>query len=119
MRQGISDCVCLLGLLLATRSLAASSTQGEVLSKEGSVHFARGPTNWSPAVVGQPLLVADRLRTLALSRAMLQLVELGRLRVNELTTLEILPPRTNVGRATLDLKAGAMYFFSRDRPANS
>src|SRR2546428_558287 len=32
-----------------------------------------------------------------------------------LTTLEILPPRANVGKATLDLKAGAMYFFTRER----
>ena len=47
---------------------------------------------------------------------MVQLAELGRLRVNELTTLEILPPRANNGRAVLDLKAGAMYFFTRDKP---
>ncbi len=90
--------------------------QGKVLGTERSVDFTRSRTNWVPASVGQQLLIEDRLRTLALSRAMVQLAELGRLRVNELTTLEILPPRANNGRAVLDLKAGAMYFFTRDKP---
>ena len=90
--------------------------QGKILSTENSVDFTRSRTNWEPAVVGQPLVVADRLRTMTLSRAMLQLAELGRLRVNELTTVEVLPPRASGGKAVLDLKSGAMYFFSRDKP---
>ena len=78
--------------------------------------WARGGADWSPAEVGQKLHVQERLRTLALSRAMVQLAELGRLRLSELTTLEILPPRDVKSKGTIDLKAGAMYFFTRERP---
>src|SRR5947208_12337859 len=58
----------------------------------------------------------DRPRSLANSRAMVQLAELRRLRMNELTTLEILPPRETTSKATLDLRSGAIYFFTRDKP---
>jgi hypothetical protein len=68
------------------------------------------------ASTNQLLLPQDRLRTLTNSRAMVQLVDLGRVRVDERTTLEILPPRNPKSKGTLDLKAGAMYFFTRDRP---
>lgn len=105
-----------LTLLNPGPAAAAPSREGEILGKEGTVNFAPGQGDWTNAVVGQPLNVADRLRTKALSRATIQLAELGRLRVNELTTLEILPPRTNASKATLDLKSGAIYFFTRDKP---
>ena len=96
--------------------MAADAVQGQILSKEGTVDYAAGKAAWTAAVVGQPLNVADRVRTLAQSRALLQLAELGRLRVNELTTLEVLPPRDTTSKATVDLKAGAIYFFTRDKP---
>ncbi len=99
-----------------TVATAAASPQGEIIGKEGTVNFAPAQADWTNAVVGQPLNVADRLRTKALSRATVQLAELGRLRVNELTTLEILPPRATTTKATLDLKSGAIYFFTRDKP---
>ena len=98
----------LLGLLLAGSGHAASSPQGEVLGKEGTVDFAPARAEWTNAVVGQPLFVADRLRTKALSRATVQLAELGRFRVNELTTLEILPPRSGTSKATLDSRQAAV-----------
>src|SRR5690348_4308505 len=97
-------------------SALGSEPAGELLSREGTVQFTKIQTNWIPAEVGLKLNVADRLRTLALSRATLSLAQLGRLRVNELTTLEILPPKAATSKATLDLKAGALYFFTRDKP---
>jgi tetratricopeptide (TPR) repeat protein len=90
--------------------------QGQVLSTEGHVDWSHTTTNWVPANAGQQLYIEERLRTLAASRAMVQLAELGRMRINELTILEILPPRENRSKATIDLKAGAMYFFTRERP---
>jgi len=66
-------------ILLATFRSVAAASQGEILGKEGSVDFAEGKASWSPATVGQPLNVADRLRTLGKSRAMVQLAELGSL----------------------------------------
>jgi Flp pilus assembly protein TadD len=93
-----------------------AGVQGELLGKEGNVDFSRQFTNWVPAVIGQELYVQDRLRTLELSRATLQMAELGRLRMNELTTVEVLPPKETTSRATLDVLAGAIYFFTREKP---
>ncbi len=112
--------LALLGLMLpaiTSAIFAADATvQGELLTKYGTVEFNGTQTNWVPAEVGLKLVVEDRLRTLALSGATLRLAELGRLRVDELTTLEILPPQAATSKATLDLKAGAFYFFTRDKP---
>jgi len=105
------------GILLGSILHATSAQpQGELLAKEGTVEFSQQLTNWSPATIGLELNVQDRLRTLSLSRATLRLAELGRLRMNELTTLEILPPKETTSKATLDLRAGAIYFFTRDKP---
>ena len=105
----------LLSLCFQANSLFAAE-QGKVLSTEGKVEYSAQRAGWTNVLVNQKLEAQDRLRTLAQSRAMVQLVELGRVRVDELTTLEILPPRNTKSKGTLDLKAGAMYFFTRDRP---
>ena len=115
--SSVTRMACLLGLLFGQLIPGADAAeQGRVLSTEGKVEFARQKATWSTATNNQSLEPQDRLRTLALSRAMVQLVELGRVRLDELTTLEILPPRNTKSKGTLDLKAGAMYFFTRDRP---
>ncbi|HKQ39102.1 MAG TPA: FecR domain-containing protein, partial [Verrucomicrobiae bacterium] len=93
-----------------------AAPQGELLTKEGKVEATGKLTNWMPAEVGLKLAVFDRLRTLALSRATVRLAELGRLRVDELTTMEILPPTQSAGKGIIDLKAGAVYIFTRDKP---
>lgn len=95
---------------------APNQPQGQLLAKEGTVEFTQQLTNWSPASIGLELNVADRLRTLSLSRATLRLSELGRVRLNELTTVEILPPKETTSKATFDVMAGAIYFFTRDKP---
>jgi Tfp pilus assembly protein PilF len=107
--------IAVLSSALASQA-APTASQGQLLAKEGKVEFTQQLTNWSPAAVGLELKVQDRLRTLSLSRATLRLAELGRLRMNELTTLEILPPKETTSKATLDLRAGAIYFFTRDKP---
>ena len=110
--------VCILLGVISGRlvPVALAGEQGKLLSTEGTVEFSRQKLGWSAAVVNQQLESQDRLRTLALSRAMVQLAELGRVRLDELTTLEILPPRSPGSKGTLDLKSGAIYFFTRDRP---
>jgi tetratricopeptide (TPR) repeat protein len=114
----VASRVCILLGIFSSRLVpgAFADEQGRLLSTEGKVEFSRQKTEWSAAVVNQPLESQDRLRTLALSRAMVQLAELGRLRLDEQTTLEILPPRNPDSKGTLDLKSGAIYFFTRDRP---
>src|SRR5438309_814799 len=78
--------------LQGTVSAASAIPQGELLATNGVVQFTNPKSNWVSAEVGMKLAEQDRLRTLTNSRAMVQLAELGRLRMNELTTLEILPP---------------------------
>src|ERR1051325_7633293 len=95
---------------------AETGAQAEVLEIEREVQFSRPQSQWTPAREGLRLAVADRLRTLALSRATVQLAELGKLRLKELTTLEILPPRTASSKSTLDLRNGALYFLTRGKP---
>src|SRR5262249_18158364 len=94
------------GALLSASILQAAPAQiqGELLDKEGRVEFSQQFTNWAPAAIGLGLNVQDRLRTLSLSRATVRLAELDRLRMDELTTLEILPPKETTSKATLDLR---------------
>jgi hypothetical protein len=107
----------LVAMVATAQTLRAEPiAQGELLATKGTVEFSKPNTNWFPAQVGLQLMIQDRLRTLALSRATLRLAELGRLQVDELTTLEILPPSTTTSKATVDLRAGAMYFFTREKP---
>ena len=50
------------------------------------------------------------------SRATLRLKNLSVLRVGELMTYEIEPPRTATAKPTFNFKSGSAYFFSRDKP---
>jgi len=89
-----------------------------VLEKEGKVEVARkGVAQWSPAQTNQVLQVGDRLRTGLRSRATLRWSNLSVVRVNELTSMEIQPPEKAGGNPQADLKSGAAYFFSREKPS--
>ena len=89
-----------------------------LLTTEGKVEVARkGTTQWSPAQTNQVLQIGDRLRTGLRSRATLRWSESSVVRVDQLTSLEIQPPAGTTGKSQLDLKSGATYFFSRERPA--
>ncbi|MGZ5021014.1 MAG: FecR family protein, partial [Chthoniobacterales bacterium] len=73
--------------------------------------------NWSAAEVGLQLAIHDRLRTGDLSQASVRLTNLSILQIDELTTIEILTPRGPAAdKPALDIKAGQIYFFSRDKP---
>src|SRR5258707_12981396 len=80
-----------LAFLGSNPALGASTNieQGELLSKEGKVDWSLVGADWSTAAIGQKLHVRERLRTLDLSRAMVRLAELGRVRINEITNHEI------------------------------
>ena len=43
-------------------------------------------------------------------------LDLSVVRVNELTSMEIQPPEKAGDKPQLDLKSGATYFFSREKP---
>jgi outer membrane receptor protein involved in Fe transport/Flp pilus assembly protein TadD len=110
----------LLFLLPGSSAAPAPGTAEPVcvlLTREGKVEVAaRGTVDWRVAESNQVLHAGDRLRTGLRSRATLQWSGLSVLRVNELTSLELQPPAKPGAPAQLDLRSGASYFFSRERP---
>lgn len=86
-----------------------------LLTKENVVDTASGGGAWTSATVGQLLAQHDRLRTGEDSRATVRLTDLSVLRIDELTTIEIMPPSTASDKAGLNVKDGAAYFFSREK----
>jgi len=112
---------CLLGSSLWAQSPRAKipdQAETALLAIEGKVEVsAAGATAWSAARTNQALQVGDRLRTGARSRATLRLSDKSVLRINELTTLKILPPPQSRNAPVLDLGSGSIYFFSREKPA--
>ena len=94
------------------------TTPGAVLrSRQGPVEFTSAArTNWAQATNTQRLLVRDRLRTLELGQAAVQMQDLSIIRLKEWTTLEMLPPREVTEKVQFSLKVGAAYFLHRNEP---
>ena len=96
---------------------APAADASVLLTIEGTVETASaGSMNWAAASTNQILHFGDQLRTGPHSRATVRLSNLTVLRVNELTTLQIQPPSATGKQPALNLKKGASYFFSRERP---
>jgi tetratricopeptide (TPR) repeat protein len=88
-----------------------------LLTKEGKVELApKGTAQWVAAATNQVLQLGDRLRTGLRSRATLRWSDLSIVRVDQLTSMEIQPPDKAGAKPQLELKSGATYFFSRERP---
>jgi tetratricopeptide (TPR) repeat protein len=110
----LSLCGIALNLARAAETPPATCTLLEV---EGKVEVARkGSATWSAGQLNATLQPGDRLRTGLRSRATLRWSELSVVRVNELTSMEIQPPAKPTEKAQLDLRSGATYFFSREKP---
>ncbi len=106
--------LCLPTLLMAQNTGAGNAST--LRTKEGTVEIQpAGSTTWAAMNVGQALRIGDRLRTGRQSRVTVQLSDLSVLRVSELTSFELQPPRKADGKPVIDIKAGAAYFFSRDK----
>ena len=107
-----SRCLFLLVLLTCGTVCGAARTPvGEILSLEGSVEFSTNKTVWHPAKTNQLLYAFDYLRTLKNSRAMLRLADLGRVRINEQTTLTILPASGRADETKVNIMMGAAYLL--------
>src|SRR5689334_14008599 len=108
----------LLSTLTAQLATGADAATCTVLAIEGKLDVAaKGAAAWTAARTNQVLQAGDRVRTGSRSRATLRWSDLSVVRVNELTTLELAPPAKDGGKAQLDLKSGAAYFFSREKPS--
>src|SRR5207248_8994427 len=112
----------LLGIAFVRLALAADNAsipRSILLAVKNQVQSASAvpAENWSPAPVGLELAIHDRLRTGNLSQASVRLTNLSVLQVDELTTIEILAPKAPAAdKPALDVRAGRIYFFSRDKP---
>jgi len=88
-------------------------TNAVVLELEGTAQVSRREGLWDPAHTNQVLLTGDRFRTLARSRAVVQLSDLSLLRLGEFSHLRI--PEASARRSGVELLRGLLYFFHRDR----
>src|SRR5205085_9619808 len=105
--------------VLAQRDQNTPGTKSSLIAKKNNVESAAALSRaaWRIADVGLQLATHDRLRTGDLSQASVRLTNLSVLQIDELTTIEILPPKGPAGdKPSLDVKAGQIYFFSRDKP---
>jgi len=93
----------------------AAAGAAVLVEKENVVEIQPLRSAWKIADLGFALAIRDRLRTGEFSRAAVRFTDLSMLRVDELTTIEILPPVGAAGKPTLDQKKGGSYFFSRDK----
>ncbi len=101
-----------------TSGLITTNHLSRLIEGAGQVDlYSARAAGWSTAAVGATLEPGDRVRTLAQSRAAVQLSDRSVIRLDELTTLEILPPR-NGEKKRFGLPKGALYFFNRERPAD-
>ena len=104
-------------MFIAMSPAVAAPTGCVVVERQGKVEFARkGSTQWSLVQSNEVLQIGDRLRTGFRSRATLRWSELAVIRVDELTSMEIQPPAKPGAKPELELKSGATYFFSREKP---
>ena len=112
LRQNLLLAFCCIAVVGTT---AAQGDNAEVLSVENEVDVSKAAAGWSPASVGQALAMRDRVRTGEDSRAAVRLSDSSVLRIDEFTETEILPPQQAASSATLDVKQGTAYFFSREK----
>lgn len=122
MRHPLLLLLCFLAL--AWVADGAESERGNTNSTSRLIEVAgrvemilAGQTNWLNAAVGAELKAGDRVRTQAKSRAALQLADRSVIRLNELTTLQILPPRQSEKRR-FSLPSGSLFFFNREKPSD-
>src|SRR5262249_27236378 len=66
--------------------------EAALLEAENQVSAKKKGQAWQPVAPVLPLAVSDSVRTGELSRAAVRLTDLSVVRMNEVTTIEILPP---------------------------
>jgi len=96
---------------------ATNSNEAILLTISGTVEVApAGSTTFAPAHPNQALHLGDQVKSGKASRASLRLSDKSVVRLYELTTMEIKPPPPASHNDVIDVKAGATYFFNRDKP---
>ena len=92
--------------------------QISIVSLTGTVEIAKPDSvDWVVAKQDDLLEAGWRVRTGRRSKVTIRMSDLSILRVGQLSTLEIQPPKGDRRKRALDLKAGAAYFFNREGPS--
>ncbi|MFN0066324.1 MAG: FecR domain-containing protein, partial [Limisphaerales bacterium] len=109
-------------LLLGSASPASAATNeapaARLIEAAGQVELRRATEPARRVAAGELLLPGDRLRTGPASRAAVQLTDRSVVRLDQLTTLEILPPRRASALRRFRLELGRLFFLHRERPAD-
>lgn len=105
-------------LLLALAGFTAfAQPAARLIEAAGTVELLRADEPVRRVAAGEALLAGDRLRTGPASRAAVQLTDRSLVRLDQLTTLQILPPRGPSALRRFRLELGRLFFFHRERPA--
>ncbi len=102
--------------LMAADSPSPTSKTTRLLEAFGTVEVAgKSATQWKAAKQGQTLQPGDRLRTLATSRATVQLSDRSILRIRERSLVVIEAPKPGK-TGGFQILRGALFFLNRERP---
>lgn len=102
--------------MVAVTGGIAPAEQATILETVNIVQSsARGTSGWTAAKTDEKLAVGDRIRTRQRSRATLRLSDLYTMRLEQFTTVEIVPGLLGTDKPRLDLGAGAAFIFSREK----
>jgi len=105
-------------LAQSSGTAGTNTDQSTLIEAAGQVEIlSSAKTNWQTGVVGTVLVAGDRVRTREYSRAAVQLSDRSVIRLDERTTLELLPPR-HAEKKRFGLPDGAIYFFDREKPTD-
>jgi len=114
--------VCVLGALLSAlesahaQSPPATGAQGKVVALNGRVeHTEAVQERWTAARMLQPLLVAERVRTLEASRASILFIDETQVNLNAGAVLTVREVRTATGPASsMELQRGEAWFRTKN-----
>jgi tetratricopeptide (TPR) repeat protein len=111
--------VCAVGVVAvpaASAQPAAGQPQAKVVAINGRVdHTVAVQERWTPARILQPLLAAERVRTLAASRASILFVDETQVKLNAGAVLTIRQVKTAGGPASsLELQRGEAWFRTKN-----
>ena len=114
------SCLAFLGRSIIPESQSQTRPPSELarlISLSGRVEIStdRGE-NWTAGRTNQVLNTGNRVRTGRRSRATVQMSDKSMLRIRQLSNLVIQAPTANSSKATLDLRSGSSYLFSRENP---
>jgi tetratricopeptide (TPR) repeat protein len=98
------------------QAAAAQSAQGKVVALNGRVdHTIAADERWTPARLLQPLLVAERVRTLEASRASILFIDETQVKLNAGAILTVRQVNTAGGPASsMELQRGEAWFRTKN-----